>query len=310
MCQTCGCFVVTVQLISTEWYLCCHEYLPSTLQRGTVCCRTLTKLSGDVSRDKKHADMHSSPSSALRNSVESKRKSSVDHTGHLQGIVEASSSQEATAGLSLNSNSQPKEASAPGTGNDNNHGNAGSRNASVREPTAPDQAAAGGTGQPEHATDGGPVPSGEGIRGNAAVLSLLETGRSAVSRAAGAVFGNGSEAHREAAEHENGQQRSSTDSRDDVQHREIEESGEHAVTSNGTAGAAKVDAASNVSEAGSETEADKAGGIGSKLKQLKNHLSLTPDRKAETGSQDDEEEGEKEKLHLPEDLKEKLKEKV
>lgn len=275
------------------------------------------------SRDKRHAEVHSSPSSALRCSVESKRKSSVDHTGHLQGIVEASSSQEASAGLKSNSNGQPGRESAPENGASRGGREvAGAGNCPADEAAAPDQAASGapeqaatgGTGRPEQATTtGGLSPPGEGMGGNAMVISLLQTSTTAVKRATGAVFGNGSEAHREGAEHANGEQSSGTDSRYGAQPQDTEGSRQHAVACNGTAEEATVDAASNKSEEGSETEAGREGGIGSKLKQLKNHLSLrdgNPDRKSEAGSGDDEEEGEKEKLHLPEDLKEKLKEKV
>ncbi|BDA43045.1 probable Sn1-specific diacylglycerol lipase alpha [Coccomyxa sp. Obi] len=266
-------------------------------------------------REGRPGEVRSSPSSALRHSLESKRKASVDHKGHMQGIVEASSFQEATASLNSNSNHQPGQVSVP----ENDAGPSG--NAPTREPAAPDQAAdgapeqaaTGGTGQPEQVHSGGSAPPEEGVRGNAAVMSLLETSMSAVSGAAGAIFGNGSEAQGQASEQENGEQSSGADSRDGKEPREAAGNRGGEVTCNGTGGNAAVDAASDESEAGSEGEEGRAGGIGSKLKQLRNHLSPrdgAPDRRSETGSQDDEEEGEQEKLHLPEELKEKLKEKV
>jgi hypothetical protein len=264
-------------------------------------------------------ELHSTPSSALRHSLESKRRSSVDHVGHMQGIAEASSSQEA---VSRQSNGvEPDQA-------------IGGRRASggvPARPDAPDQAtapAAGALATPEHETGsranapdqatkasaGGPMPEqaqqpeeagcdGNNSRGTASVISLLETGRAAVTSAAAAVFGKDSAANGQPSPRMNGLHTGAG---------EAEERGKGTSMTGdvGSMDVAASDVASDVSQDGSggeKAEGEESEGIGGKLKQLKERFSI---RGSETGEEEEEAEKEREKLQLPEELKEKLKEKV
>ncbi len=252
--------------------------------------------------------------SMLRQSLEGMRKSNVDHTGHLQGILEADSSQEAISTQSNGGNAarQPEQTNRIGRGSDS----VLERPAVSDQPTAPpaEGSSSGGT-TPEQARSSHSAAPDQAIavaaRGPESdqarrpeAAGILEAGKSAFSRVTGAVFGGRSAEDAEPPTRESSAQTGAEDAM---------ERGEGTAVAGETASGelAVSHVASDVSEAGSgdwKGEEGEDGGIAGKLRNLKERFSLRDGGRSE--ADEGESEQEREKLHLTQELKQKLKEKV
>lgn len=221
--------------------------------------------------------VHASPSEALRCSQESRRRSSVEHRGHMRGIVEASSSQEASQ--EGGSHHRPNQATSH-----------------LSDRPGPDQA--GSSQEHEVAADStdatrGSIGGGGMAGGNAAVISLLENGRvTRLGKAAGA-----GEASR-------------------VQSDSGDRAGDG--RKEGVAAGAGIENGDSQQQGHGEGIVTKARQLFSSSERVQrgpgqaaSAPAAAPTRTSAEGTEAaDEGEEERERLHLPHELKEKLKDKV